>query len=150
MICLYEVGHTPRYKDFHLYLVLFHYFELTYCISPSYFSRVEEHNGIFEDLHACHLSARVVELLSAYAKHPPTGSTSETTKQHQLALALCKILSQATEGKSNIWFTFPLTYICCFRCDSERNAWWRWACWIPVRHLVVFKQARFHFAYLCG
>eukprot|EP00026_Physarum_polycephalum_P000300 Phypoly_transcript_00300.p1 GENE.Phypoly_transcript_00300~~Phypoly_transcript_00300.p1 ORF type:complete len:1780 (+),score=292.27 Phypoly_transcript_00300:209-5341(+) len=57
----------------------------------------EEHNGIFEDLLACHLPARVAELLCAYAKQPPSGSSSDASKQHQLALALCKILSQATE-----------------------------------------------------
>jgi hypothetical protein len=40
----------------------------------------------------------VAELITAYAKQPPTGSSSDSTKQQQLALALCKILSQATEG----------------------------------------------------
>jgi hypothetical protein len=106
---------------------------LSLSSTPSLFLFAEEHNGIAEDLTACHLPARVAELLSAYAKNPPNGSSSETAKQNQLALALCKILSQATEGTDNFpsfffffFFFFVDFYISCcrFRCRRKRNDGW--------------------------
>lgn len=70
----------------------------------------EQHNGIFEDLLASHLPPKVAELLTTYAKSPPTGSSSEATKNHQFALALSKIMAQATEGiwriTSCLWHLF--------------------------------------------
>jgi hypothetical protein len=64
----------------------------------------EEHNGIFEDLLASNFLDSAIDILAAYVKNPPsvtsTLSTSpELQQKNQLALSVCKILAQSTEGK---------------------------------------------------